>query len=163
MFCAANHFCPQLASFCEVPTRLLVKELPKTSNILFQLPHNEIGAVAAEIFHARRIERVQQACTSCIRFQQRPIGYFSVLVTISEEELTQRHYVRVFQLSARRLPLLVPVDLRLTNAVPEVKWFVSVEIAGTKRGHFLECITPGVTLGILNKRIELFRFCKEHH
>src|SRR5206468_7804741 len=44
--CAANHFRAQLASLRKIPTSLLVKELPKVSNVLFQLPHDEIGPVA---------------------------------------------------------------------------------------------------------------------
>src|SRR5207249_8377505 len=93
----------------------------------------------------------------------RPIGNLSVFVAITTPELTQRDDVRVLQLGTRRLPPLFPVDLRLANAILEPKWFMFVEIAGTKRGHLLECITPGGTFGALDKESKLFRFPKKHY
>src|SRR4029453_5035309 len=77
---AANHFRSQLPSLGEISTSLLRKELPKLSDILFQLPHDEIGPVAAKIFLRRRILRGKQVRADGIRFQQRPIGNFSVFV-----------------------------------------------------------------------------------
>src|SRR5438094_5128307 len=46
----ANHFRTELASLLDISSGLLMEELPKLSDILFQLAHNKIGAVAAEVF-----------------------------------------------------------------------------------------------------------------
>ena len=130
---------------------------------MFQLPHHEIGAVAPQVFFARRILSGQQSLAGGVGFQQRPIGEFSVFVAIAKQELTQGGDVRVLQLRNGGLALLFPVDLRLANAIGETKWFISIEIAGPEPNHVLECVTPTVTLSRLDKRIELVRFAKEHY
>src|SRR5439155_187005 len=132
-FRSAHHLRPQLVGLREISTGLLIEELPKLPNILFQLPHDEIGAVTAKIFSRRRILRRKQSRVGGIGFQQRPIRYFSVFVAIAEQEFTQRNDVRVFHLTAWRSSLLLPVDLRLAGAVGETERFILVEIAGATR------------------------------
>jgi hypothetical protein len=61
------------------------------------------------------------------------------------------------------LPLLLPVNLRLADAIGKIKWFISVEIAGSKPDHLLECVAPSVTFGALDKRIEVLGLGEKHH
>src|SRR2546430_17668258 len=49
-FRAANHLRAELVGLREISIGLLIEELPKLPNILFHLPHDEIGAVTAKIF-----------------------------------------------------------------------------------------------------------------
>src|ERR1044071_5385891 len=94
-----------------------MKKIPEASDVLFQLPHDQIASVSRQILLCWRILRIQQLCGGGIGLEQWPISYFSVLVAITEQKLTQRRNIGVFQLSAWPFKLLLPIDLRLANAI----------------------------------------------
>src|SRR5262249_54368992 len=159
---AADHFRAQFGSVRKISASLVIKKLPEAADVLFQLPHDQVASVSRQVFLRRRVLRVEQFCGT-IGLEQRPIGYFSVLVAITEQEFTQRGKVRVFQLSAWPLQLLLPIDLRLADAIRETERFIPVEIAGAKRDDLLECFTPVLIPGPLDKPIELVRLRKKHY
>ena len=55
----ADHFRSKRSSFRQIASGPLVKKLPELSHILFQLPHNKIGSVTAEIFFCWEINRLR--------------------------------------------------------------------------------------------------------
>src|SRR5215216_2406197 len=107
----ADHFRSKLVGVRKISASLLIKKLPEASDVLFQLPHNQIASVSRQVFFRGRIFRVEQTCGGSIGVEQGPVGYLSVLVRITEQELTQRDDVGVSQLSARPFQLLLPIDL----------------------------------------------------
>src|SRR4029077_9284181 len=135
----ADHFRAQLVGVSNTSASLLIKKRPEASDVLFQLPYDQIASVTRQIFFRGSIFRVQQTCGGSIGMEQWPICYLSVLVAITEQELAQRDNIGVFQLSVRPFQLLLPIDLRLADAIGKPKRFDSVEIAGAKRRDLLEC------------------------
>src|SRR5207244_7545895 len=145
-----DHFRAQLVGVRNISASLLIKKLPEASDVLFQLLHDQIASVSRQIFFRGRIFRVEQTCGGSIGLEQWPIGYLSVLVAITEQELTQRDNVGVSQLNAGPLQLLLPIDLGLADAIGKPERFVAVEIARAKRSDLLECFTPVLIPGSLN-------------
>src|SRR5712672_4523036 len=56
----ADHFRAQLVGVLNISTSLLVKKLPEASDVLFQLPHDQIASVSRQIFFRWRIFLVEQ-------------------------------------------------------------------------------------------------------
>ena len=55
----ANHFRAQLVGVRNISASLVIKKLPEASDVLFQLPHDQIASVSPQIFFRRRIHSVQ--------------------------------------------------------------------------------------------------------
>ena len=128
------------ASFSASATRLLAEKLPKASDILMQLAHDEIRSIPADISFLGGVFRRKQTGARGIGIDQRPTGIFSVFVPIPEQELAEGSDVGVVTLKTeRRLELengkkrsahtlLRPIDLRLTDSVGEAERFEPVKV-----------------------------------
>ena len=58
----------------------------------------------------------------------------------------------------------MPIDFRLTDAVPEPEWFVVVEVRGRETTHDVERVLPQADAGhAFHEAAEQLRFGKEHH
>ena len=84
--------------------------------------------------------------------------YFPVFIAITEQKLTESYYVTVVDLGDWDvLQLLLPVDLRLANAVSETKWFdarrnrMSLESGRALQTHHA---TQGISVELSIKRLE---------
>ena len=88
----ADHVSTQLLSLCKISATLIVKKFPEASDVLFQLPYDQIGPVSRQILFRGRIFRIEQSSRGSLGVEQRPICYFSVLVTITEQELTEQGF-----------------------------------------------------------------------
>src|SRR5215208_1805180 len=80
----ADNLRAQLIGVGNISAGSLVKELPETSDVLFQLSHDQIATISRQIFFLGRVLRFEQTYGGSIGLEQRPIGNLSVLIAISE-------------------------------------------------------------------------------
>ena len=126
----------------EIAAGLIHDELPESSYVLPQLAQDEIGPVAPDILLVGRVFRRWQSFARRIGIDQRPIGVLAVLVSIAEQELAKRHPVAVGDVRSQGLVALLPIDLRLADAVAEPERLVPLQVAGMKALQLVERFIP---------------------
>jgi hypothetical protein len=65
-----------------------VDELPKLTDVLVELAHDEVGSVPREILLLRGIRRWKKSFVRRIGIEKRSVGHLAVLIAITEDELT---------------------------------------------------------------------------
>ena len=71
--------------------------------------------------------------------------------------------LRIVQLTAWRLSLLLPVDLRLANAVGETEWFIPSRSLVPSAVSSSNASVQALPLALWTKESNCRRFSKEHH
>src|SRR6516225_4782317 len=159
----ANHGRGQFLGLCRVAIRLLKSKLPKQTHVLLQLAQHQIGPIAAKVFFPRYVLCCRQIRSGVVGIEQRPIGIFSVLVAIPEQKLPEGDDIAVVKLRVRNFEALVPINLRLADAVREAEWFYSAEIVGLEKFQRIERVSPGGALRSLHEGGKGAGLAEEHN
>src|SRR2546423_4727292 len=104
-----------------VAARLFPGELPEAADVLLELAHHEISAVASDIFFFWRIDRLEQTAADRIGIDQRAGSEFVVLIAIAEKKFTERNDVRVIDLRLIDVARLPPIDFGLADSIGKSK------------------------------------------
>src|SRR6185436_7650937 len=140
---STNHRFRQSFTVFGILSRRVGHVLPEAANVLFQLSHHEIRAVACEIFFLRLVQRGKQFRSAATRrIEQRAISVFVVLIRISEDKLTERNDIAVRKLVAVDLALPFPIDGRLTDAIDKTKRFNLAQVTGVETFQHFESNVP---------------------
>ena len=80
----ANHRRAEFFGLGPITVCLLKKKLPEATNVLAELAHHQIRAVAPHVLPVRRVFCRQQRFARDARVGQWPFGVFAVVVPISQ-------------------------------------------------------------------------------